>query len=63
MAQKRYCTNCGLEVRPREERRQIPGTYTTMLRLSCPNCGKVLADIYDPEFEIKPVQNARISKG
>lgn len=52
MAHKRYCYRCGAEVTCKEERRSIAGTPKSMLRLSCPKCGRQLADIYDDELAI-----------
>ncbi len=63
MSQGRYCAMCGTDVRPREERQPIPGAHGARLRLTCPNCSRVLADIYDSALEIKPVSNAKISRG
>jgi len=54
---------CGIEVRCREEVQAIPGSHVSRLRLICPGCDRVLADIYDAPLEIKPVSNAKISKG
>lgn len=52
MAHKRYCHQCGAEVTCKEERRPIAGTHKSMLRLSCPKCGRQLADIYDDQLAI-----------
>lgn len=63
MTQSRYCAMCGTEVRCREDLRAIPGSHGARLRLTCPNCSRVLADVYDSALEIKPVSNAKISRG
>ncbi|MBA4181110.1 MAG: hypothetical protein C0506_11025 [Anaerolinea sp.] len=63
MSYMRYCSSCGVEVRCREDRQSIADSHSTRLRLSCPACGRVLTDIYDEQLEIKPVANARISRG
>jgi hypothetical protein len=47
----------------RDDVLEIPDSHSSRLRLSCPSCERVLADIYDAGLEIKPVANARISRG
>ena len=59
----RHCNTCGMDVRCREDRQAIADSHSSRLRLSCPACGRVLADVYDDQLELKPVANAKISKG
>jgi len=63
MARQRYCASCGMDVTCKEVQGTIPGSHSVRLELSCPNCGKVLGAIYDPGLEIRPVANAKISRG
>lgn len=63
MTQKRYCRSCGVDVACRDELLEIPDSHSSRLRLICPSCDRVLADIYDAGLEIKPVANAKISRG
>src|SRR5690606_21012853 len=59
MAHMRFCYYCGEEVRTIEERLEIPGSHKTKLQLSCPNCKRILASLYDDERELRPVPNVR----
>ena len=63
MTHKRYCASCGVDVVCRDDVLEIPDSHSSRLRLSCPSCERVLADIYDAGLELKPVANARISRG
>lgn len=63
MAYHRFCSHCGQEMKCKEERGTTPGAHNSKLRLTCPDCGKLLATIYDREMDIRPVENATISRG
>jgi hypothetical protein len=52
MAQRRFCYECGREVRCKEELRPITGSTRSLVRLSCALCGRTLADLYDSELQI-----------
>lgn len=63
MIRKRYCSRRGVDVRCHEEWLAIEGSHSPRLRLRCPSCGRVMADLYGAELEITPVVNAKISRG
>jgi predicted RNA-binding Zn-ribbon protein involved in translation (DUF1610 family) len=63
VSRQRYCSACGADVTCKEAQGTVPGSLAVRVRLSCPNCGKVLGVIYDPQLEIRPVANAKISRG
>jgi endogenous inhibitor of DNA gyrase (YacG/DUF329 family) len=63
MSRQRYCSTCGKDVTCKEEQGTVPGSHAVRVHLTCPGCGKILGAIYDPQLEIRPVANAKISRG
>lgn len=63
MSEKRYCSTCRAEVVCAEQRVEIAGAGKSKLRLTCPRCGKLFGTIYDDQLELRPVANAKISRG
>jgi hypothetical protein len=53
MVQERYCSACGKHVQCRQERRALPDSAGSSLRLFCPKCGKLLGSVYNEELQIE----------
>jgi ribosome-binding protein aMBF1 (putative translation factor) len=51
MSERRHCKLCGQVVECREERTAIAGSHLWRVSLSCPRCGRRIADLYTGEAE------------
>ena len=63
MARKEYCRRCGKNVAVREKRTELEGTGGPKIEVSCPECGRAFRTTYGAQRDLRPVRNAKISKG
>jgi hypothetical protein len=46
MAYHRKCNRCGKVVTCKVSRHKIEGSHVSVVKLTCPTCGRRLADVY-----------------